>query len=36
MGGLIAGIGGAYLTIGQVGSFGKDMSSGWATSRWQR
>ena len=28
MGGLIAGIGGAFLTIGQVGSFGKDMSSG--------
>jgi ABC-type uncharacterized transport system permease subunit len=28
MGGLIAGVGGAFLTIGQVGSFGKDMSSG--------
>jgi general nucleoside transport system permease protein len=28
MGGLIAGIGGAFLTIGQVGAFGKDMSSG--------
>ena len=28
MGGLIAGIGGAFFTIGQVGSFGKDMSSG--------
>src|SRR6202034_1346775 len=28
MGGLIAGIGGAFLTIGWVGSFGKDMSSG--------
>ena len=28
LGGLIAGIGGAFLTIGQVGSFGKDMSSG--------
>ena len=28
MGGLIAGIGGAFLTIGSVGSFGKDMSSG--------
>jgi ABC-type uncharacterized transport system permease subunit len=26
--GLIAGIGGAFLTIGSVGSFGKDMSSG--------
>jgi ABC-type uncharacterized transport system permease subunit len=26
--GLIAGIGGAYFTIGSVGSFGKDMSSG--------
>jgi general nucleoside transport system permease protein len=28
MGGLIAGIAGAFLTIGQVGSFGKDISSG--------
>jgi ABC-type uncharacterized transport system permease subunit len=28
MGGLLAGIGGAFLTIGSVGSFGKDMSSG--------
>jgi simple sugar transport system permease protein len=28
LGGLLAGIGGAYLTIGSVGSFGKDMSSG--------
>ena len=28
MGGLIAGIGGAYLTIGSVGTFSKDMSSG--------
>ncbi|MDA8037566.1 MAG: ABC transporter permease [Actinomycetota bacterium] len=28
LGGLVAGIGGAYLTIGSVGSFGKDMSSG--------
>ncbi len=28
LGGLIAGIGGAYLTIGSVGSFGKDISSG--------
>jgi ABC-type uncharacterized transport system permease subunit len=28
IGGLLAGIGGAYLTIGSVGSFGKDMSSG--------
>jgi general nucleoside transport system permease protein len=26
--GLIAGLGGAYFTIGSVGSFGKDMSSG--------
>jgi simple sugar transport system permease protein len=26
--GIIAGIGGAYFTIGSVGSFGKDMSSG--------
>jgi simple sugar transport system permease protein len=26
--GLIAGIGGAYFTIGSVGSFGQDMSSG--------
>ena len=26
--GLIAGVGGAYFTIGSVGSFGKDMSSG--------
>ena len=26
--GLVAGIGGAFLTIGSVGSFGKDMSSG--------
>lgn len=26
--GLLAGIGGAFLTIGSVGSFGKDMSSG--------
>ena len=26
--GLIAGIGGAYFTIGSVGSFGKDMTSG--------
>jgi ABC-type uncharacterized transport system permease subunit len=28
MGGLLAGIGGAYLTIGSVGTFSKDMSSG--------
>ncbi len=28
LGGLVAGIGGAYLTIGSVGSFGKDVSSG--------
>ena len=28
MGGLIAGIGGAYLTVGQSGTFSKDMSSG--------
>ncbi|MGN6175531.1 MAG: ABC transporter permease [Streptosporangiaceae bacterium] len=28
LGGLIAGIGGAYLTIGSVGTFTKDMSSG--------
>jgi simple sugar transport system permease protein len=28
MGGMLAGIGGAYLTIGSVGTFGKDMSSG--------
>jgi general nucleoside transport system permease protein len=28
LGGMLAGIGGAYLTIGSVGSFGKDMSSG--------
>jgi general nucleoside transport system permease protein len=28
MGGLLAGIGGAYLTIGSVGTFNKDMSSG--------
>ncbi|MDR0342319.1 MAG: ABC transporter permease [Nocardiopsaceae bacterium] len=28
LGGLIAGIGGAWLTLGSVGSFGKDMSSG--------
>ena len=27
-GGLLAGIGGAYLTIGSVGTFSKDMSSG--------
>jgi ABC-type uncharacterized transport system permease subunit len=26
--GLMAGVGGAYFTIGSVGSFGKDMSSG--------
>jgi general nucleoside transport system permease protein len=28
LGGLIAGIGGAFLTIGSVGSFGEDISSG--------
>ncbi len=28
MGGFVAGIGGAYLTIGSVGPFGKDVSSG--------
>jgi ABC-type uncharacterized transport system permease subunit len=28
LGGLIAGIGGAYLTVGSVGTFTKDMSSG--------
>ena len=28
MGGMLAGIGGAYLTIGSVGTFQKDMSSG--------
>ncbi len=28
LGGVVAGIGGAYLTIGSVGSFAKDMSSG--------
>jgi ABC-type uncharacterized transport system permease subunit len=28
LGGLIAGLGGAYLTIGQVGSFSKDMTNG--------
>jgi simple sugar transport system permease protein len=28
LGGLLAGIGGAYLTIGSVGAFGKDISSG--------
>jgi general nucleoside transport system permease protein len=27
--GVIAGVGGAYFTIGSVGSFGKDMSSGY-------
>jgi simple sugar transport system permease protein len=29
LGGLIAGIGGAYLTIGSVGSFNQDISSGF-------
>jgi general nucleoside transport system permease protein len=29
MGGLLAGIGGAYLTIGSVGSFNQDISSGF-------
>ena len=33
LGGLIAGIGGAFLTIGSVGSFGKDMSSGQGLHR---
>jgi simple sugar transport system permease protein len=28
LGGMVAGIGGAYLTIGSVGAFGKDISSG--------
>jgi ABC-type uncharacterized transport system permease subunit len=28
LGGLVAGVGGAFLTIGSVGSFGKDVSSG--------
>jgi simple sugar transport system permease protein len=28
LGGLVAGIGGAYLTIGSVGPFGKNVSSG--------
>jgi simple sugar transport system permease protein len=28
MGGMLAGIGGAYLTVGSVGAFSKDMSSG--------
>ena len=28
IGGMLAGIGGAYLTIGSVGTFSKDMSSG--------
>jgi ABC-type uncharacterized transport system permease subunit len=28
LGGLLAGIGGAYLTVGSVGTFSKDMSSG--------
>jgi simple sugar transport system permease protein len=28
LGGLVAGVGGAYLTIGSVGPFGKDISSG--------
>ncbi|HEY2508158.1 MAG TPA: ABC transporter permease [Streptosporangiaceae bacterium] len=28
MGGMLAGIGGAYLTVGSVGTFSKDMSSG--------
>jgi simple sugar transport system permease protein len=28
LGGVVAGIGGAYLTIGSVGPFGKDISSG--------
>jgi simple sugar transport system permease protein len=28
LGGIVAGIGGAYLTIGSVGPFGKDVSSG--------
>jgi simple sugar transport system permease protein len=28
MGGLVAGLGGAYFTIGSVGAFGKDMTSG--------
>jgi simple sugar transport system permease protein len=28
LGGVVAGIGGAYLTIGSVGAFGKDVSSG--------
>jgi simple sugar transport system permease protein len=28
LGGFVAGIGGAWLTLGSVGSFGKDMSSG--------
>ncbi|MGE5134191.1 MAG: ABC transporter permease [Gemmatimonadota bacterium] len=28
LGGLVAGIGGAWLTLGSVGSFGRDMSSG--------
>lgn len=28
LGGLVAGLGGAYLTIGSVGAFGKDISSG--------
>ena len=37
MGGMLAGIGGAYLTIGSVGTFSKDMSSGPSvTSPWPR
>jgi ABC-type uncharacterized transport system permease subunit len=28
LGGMVAGLGGAYLTIGSVGAFGKDISSG--------
>ena len=28
LGGILAGLGGAYLTIGSVGTFNKDMSSG--------
>ena len=36
MGGMLAGIGGAYLTVGSVGTFSPECHPGWATSDWRR
>ena len=36
LGGVVAGLGGAFFTVGSTGAFDKDMTAGTASSRWPR